>query len=156
MRSDLPLTVYFDGSCRLCRSEILNIQAHDVRAHDTRGYLVLVDCSAPDFDDTPFRAEGITRAAMLERMHVRDRQGHWVQGVDAFELLYRTVRMQRMASLWGGRTRGLMERLYPWIARHRHGLSLTGLPLLFEAWGRCAARKAFRQSQKCGKGQCSI
>jgi len=152
MRSDLPLTVYFDASCRLCHSEIRNI-----KTHDTKGHLLLVDCSAADFDDAPFRAEGITRADMMERMHVRDNQGAWIKGVDAFELIYRTAGMQGMASLWGGRyTRRLMEKLYPWVARHRHGLSLTGIPLLFESWDKCVARRAFRRSQQCRKGRCSI
>ncbi len=151
MRSDLPLTVYFDASCRLCHSEIRNIQAHDARGH-----LRLVDCSAPGFDDAPFRKEGITRADMMERLHVRDNQGAWIKGVPAFELIYRAAGMQRVADFWGGgRTRHLMEKLYPWIARHRRGLSLTGLPLLFEAWARCAAWQAHRRSRRCTKGACS-
>jgi predicted DCC family thiol-disulfide oxidoreductase YuxK len=149
MRSDLPLTVYFDASCRLCRSEMLSI-----KAHDTRDYLRLVDCSAPGFDDAPFRADGITRADMMERLHVRDNQGAWIKGVPAFELIYRTVGMQRMAGLWGRRE--LMNRLYPWIARHRHGLSRTGLPLLFTLCGKYAAWRAHRRSRGCKNGKCSI
>lgn len=152
MRSDLPLTVYFDASCRLCHSEILNI-----KAHDAKDYLRLVDCSSADFDDAPFRAYGITRADMMQRLHVRDNQGAWIKGVPAFELIYRTAGMQHMAGFWGGRhTRPLMEKLYPWVARHRRGLSLTGLPLLFEAWGKCVARRAYRRSRKCNNGNCSI
>lgn len=149
MRSDLPLTIYFDASCGLCHSEMLNI-----KAHDHRNYLRLVDCSAADFDDAPFRTDGITRADLMERMHVRDNQGAWIKGVPAFELIYRTVGMRHMAKLWGNRT--LMGRLYPWIARHRHGLSLTGLPVLFSLWGKCAARRAYRRSQQCKDGDCSI
>jgi predicted DCC family thiol-disulfide oxidoreductase YuxK len=149
MRSDLPLTVYFDASCGLCHSEMMNI-----KAHDSREYLRLVDCSAPDFDDAPFRADGITRADMMDRLHVRDNQGAWIKGVPAFELIYRTIGMHRMARLWG--SRALMERLYPWIARHRHGLSLTGLPILFSLWGKCAARRAHKRSRACKDGKCSI
>jgi predicted DCC family thiol-disulfide oxidoreductase YuxK len=133
----------------MCHSEILNL-----KAHDTRNHLRLVDCSAPDFDDAPFRPEGASRNDMMTRLHVRDRQGAWIKGADAMELIYRTAGMQRMASLWGPRT--LMGRLYPWIARNRHGISMTGIPLLFRVWGRLAARRAYRRSQACSKGRCSI
>jgi len=152
MRSDLPLTVYFDASCRLCHSEMRNI-----KGHDSAGYLLLVDCSAADFDDAPFSAFGITRAAMMGCLHVRDNQGAWIKGVPAFELIYRTIGMSALANFWGGYyTRPLMEKLYPWIARHRRVLSLTGLPLLFEAWGSYAARRAHKRSTQCSKGQCAI
>lgn len=152
MRNDLPLTVYFDASCRLCNSEMQNI-----KAHDAAGYLMLADCSAPGFDDAPFRADGVTRAAMMECLHVRDNQGAWIRGVPAFELIYRTVGMAGLANIWGGRyTRPLMEKLYPWVARHRQAISLTGFPLLFEAMEKRAARRAFKRSQACSKGQCSM
>ena len=149
MRSDLPLTIYFDASCRLCHSEMMNLQAHDAR-----GYLRLVDCSAPAFDDAPFRADGITRTDMMERLHVRDNQGAWIKGVAAFELIYRTIGMHSMARLWGPDT--LLGRLYPWIARHRQALSLTGLPLLFSLWGKCAARRANKRSRACKDGKCRL
>jgi len=152
MRSDLPLTVYFDASCRLCRSEMQNI-----KVHDTQGYLLLVDCSAADFDDAPFSAAGITRSAMMGCLHVRDNQDAWIKGVSAFELIYRTVGMPTLANLWGGHySRPLLEKLYPWIARHRQMFSLTGLPLLFELWGNCAARRSHKRSKQCSKRQCSI
>jgi len=34
MRSDLPLTVYFDASCRLCHAEM-----HDIKAQDRTDHL---------------------------------------------------------------------------------------------------------------------
>jgi predicted DCC family thiol-disulfide oxidoreductase YuxK len=149
MRSDLPLTVYYDASCSLCHNELMNI-----KLHDTRNHLRLVDCSAPGFDDSPFHAEGVTLEHMMERLHVRDNQGAWIKGVAAMELVYRSAGMQRMASLWGPRT--LMGRMYPWIARNRHGISRTGIPLLFSLWGKLAARRAYRRSQGCKNGQCSV
>lgn len=152
MNNNLPLTIYFDASCRLCNSEIQAIKSHDMA-----DYLVLVDCSAAHFDDTPFRAEGVTRVAMMEALHVRDSQGAWIKGVAAFELIYRTVGLSAIANFWGGRyTRPLAERVYPWIARHRQALSRTGLHLLYAAWGRYAARRAYQRSQKCSQGQCSL
>jgi predicted DCC family thiol-disulfide oxidoreductase YuxK len=152
MNQQYPLTVYFDASCRLCSSEI---QA--IKLHDTNGNLVLIDCSAADFDDGLFRVEGITREEMMESLHVRDSQGKWFKGVSSFELIYRTVGMPGMAGLWGGRlTRPLTEAVYPWIVSHRQSLSKLGLPILFDLWGKCSARRAYKRSRQCSDGQCSI
>ena len=152
MNKQYPLTVYYDASCGLCNSEIQNIKIHDSEQH-----LILVDCSAASFDDTPFRADGVTREAMMECLHVRNSQGMWIKGGSAFELLYRTVGMPVLVKLWGGRlTRPLMEHIYPWVAHNRQVISFTGLPLLFKLWGMCEARRAFKRSRKCHEGQCSI
>ncbi|MDD4963642.1 MAG: DUF393 domain-containing protein [Gallionella sp.] len=146
------LTVYFDASCGLCRHEMGAIQQHDVAQR-----LTLVDCSAADFDDTPFRAEGVTRAAMMASLHLRDAAGAWITGVDAFAVLHRTVGMTGIARLWGGKlTRPVMLRLYPLVARHRQLLSWTGLPLVFVVWEKYAAWQAERRSQSCRDGACSF
>lgn len=149
MRSDLPLTVYYDASCPMCHSEILNI-----KAHDAKGHLRLVDCSAPDFDDAPFRPEGVNRNDMMIRLHVRDRQGAWIKGADAMELIYRTAGMARMARLW--ERNALLARLYPWIADHRQALSATGIPLLFALWRKWLVWRMHRRSQACKNGKCSL
>lgn len=152
MNEQYPLTVYFDASCGLCNSEM---QA--IRIHDSKQQLILVDCSSADFDGTPFRAEGVTREAMMACLHVRDSGGVWIKGVAAFELLYRTVGMTALAKLWGGRlTRPLMERAYPWVARHRQLLSWTGMPVLFKLLGKCEARRAHKRSRRCSEGRCTI
>ncbi len=152
MNERYPLTVYFDASCGLCNSEMQAIKIHDVGQR-----LTLVDCSAVNFDDTAFRSAGITRADMMACLHVCDGQGVWIKGVAAFELLYRTVNMPTLARLWGGRlTRPVMERVYPWVARHRNLLTWTGMPLLFMLIGKCEARRAHKRSQRCSKGRCAI
>lgn len=152
MNEHYPLTVYFDASCGLCNSEMQAIKTHDVGQR-----LALVDCSAANFDDTTFRSEGITRADMMACLHVRDGRGTWIKGVAAFELLYRSVNMPTLARLWGGRfSRPVMERAYPWVARHRNLLTWTGMPLLFMLIGKCEARRAHKRSQRCSKGQCAI
>lgn len=152
MNEQYPLTVYFDASCGLCNSEM---QA--IKIHDSAQQLILVDCSPVNFDDRAFRAEGITRESMMACLHVRDSAGVWIKGVAAFELLYRTVGMSALASLWGGKfTRPLMERAYPWVARHRQLLSWTGMPILFKLLGKCEARRAFKRSRRCSAGRCAI
>lgn len=152
MNEQYPLTVYYDASCGLCNSEMQNIRIHDSGKH-----LILVDCSPPDFVDTPYRADGVTREAMMECLHVRNAHGEWIKGVAAFELVYRTAGMPALASLWGGKfTRPIAERLYPWVARHRRAISWTGLPILFMLCGKCEARRAYRRSRQCRDGECAI
>ena len=152
MQAATPLTIYFDASCALCNSEMQNIKQHD--ADDA---LILIDCSAPDFDDTPFRPEGITRDTMMNCLHARDGNGTWLKGVAAFEVIYRTVGMAAIAKLWGHPlTRPMAERAYPWVVRHRHFLSALGLHKLFGLWSQRAARTSNRKSQACKDGRCSI
>lgn len=117
------LTAFYDGSCSLCSAEMAALKELD---HD--GAIAFVDCSAQDFDDTPCRTEGVSRAAMLRAMHVRDVLGDWHRGVDAIALLYATAGAPRLARLWAHPlTRPIVQRLYPVVVRHRHGLSRLGL-----------------------------
>lgn len=150
MAAHFPLTVYFDASCRLCASEMQNI-----KQHDHKNQLVMVDCSAADFDDSPYQALGITRATMMHRLHLQDAKGQWLVGVDAFVLLYDTVGLSCIAKLWGHPvTKPWAKRFYPWIADHRYLLSWFGLPELINAWSRHAAKKAEQRSRLCQEGLC--
>jgi predicted DCC family thiol-disulfide oxidoreductase YuxK len=150
MNAHYPLTIYFDASCRLCNSEMQNIKIHDA---DNR--IVLIDCSAADFDDTPFRKEGIDRQLMMNRLHMQDASGQWFTGVDAFEVIYRAIGMASIALLWGGRfTKPVAEKLYPWVVEHRYALSKIGLPELFGLWSKQAAKKSDRLSRQCHENNC--
>jgi predicted DCC family thiol-disulfide oxidoreductase YuxK len=68
-------TIYFDGSCPLCRAEI-----GYYRQKDRAGLLCFVDVSEPAAA-TP---EGITRQRAMERFHVRAGDGRIVSGAAAF------------------------------------------------------------------------
>lgn len=149
MNVQYPLTVYFDASCPMCHSEILNI-----KAHDAKGWLFMVDCSTPGFDDAPFRHEGVTLRDMMTQLHVRDRLGIWTKGANAMELIYHTAGMQRMAKLW--ERNALLGRLYPWIARHRQALSLTGISLPFALWRKWLVWRLHRKTQACKNGRCAL
>ena len=96
-RSSAPglLTVFFDGACGLCSAEMRELKRLDRHAE-----LDLVDCSAAAFDETPWVAEGVSRAQMLQALHVRDVLGDWHRGVDAIALLYATVGAPQLARLW--------------------------------------------------------
>lgn len=152
MKQPAKLTIYFDASCRLCSSEI-----HNIKQHDTNNCLTLVDCSSVEFDDSPFKQECIDKQDMMNCLHARNERGEWIKGVAAFEVIYRSVGMTSVAALWGHSiTRPLAERIYPWVVRHRQFLSSLGLHILFNIWGRHAARQADKKSRQCKSGKCAV
>ncbi|MEQ1531792.1 MAG: DUF393 domain-containing protein [Methylococcales bacterium] len=151
MHITYPLTVYFDASCRLCNSEMQNIKQHDAQQR-----LILIDCSAHDFDTTICKQNNISLDTMMNRLHAQDAAGQWLMGVSAFEVIYRTIGMPLMANIWGHTLmRPLTERLYPWIADHRYLFSRLGFPELITLYGRYAARRADKRSRACHEGKCT-
>lgn len=76
MKSDLPkLTVFFDGSCPLCRAEI-----GYYRRKDQYRALCFVDISGPG----TIPPEGVTQQRAMKRFHVRAIDGRVVSGAAAF------------------------------------------------------------------------
>lgn len=150
MATVYPLTIFYDASCKLCNTEM-----ESVRALDQKHRLVLVDCSSADFDERPYTEVGISQQDMLNCMHIRDSQGNWYRGVDAFEHIYNAIGLRKIAKLWAHPlTRPLTERAYPWVVKNRHVLSHLGLPMVLKLWGRFAAYRAFNRSKACAKGAC--
>jgi predicted DCC family thiol-disulfide oxidoreductase YuxK len=144
------LQVFYDASCRLCATEMQQLKQLD---HDD--WLELIDCSAAAFDDAPYRAAGVTRAAMLDALHVREPGGGWHVGVDAFGLLYGTLGLDAIATAWTHPlSRRFTERAYPWIVRHRHALSRLGLHRLAPWLSSLAAHHAARRP-RCSAGDCT-
>ncbi len=152
MNTTPRITVFYDGSCPMCSAEI-----HGLKKLDARNQIGLLDCSPPDFDDTPYRMHGIDRAAMMDALHVLDANGAWHKGVDAFALLYRTAGLPLAASLWNHPlTRPFTARLYPWVARNRQALGRLGLTRAMELLGKFYAIRAHRNSRHCAKGRCLL
>jgi predicted DCC family thiol-disulfide oxidoreductase YuxK len=138
-----PLTVYYDRSCHLCRGEIDNIAARDVH-----GLLHFVDCSAADFDA---RAMPVSREVMLEAIHARDAAGVWMNGVAVFVAMYAAAEMGMVARFLNHRRiKPLMERAYPWIARHRYIFSWLGV---HHAMNFFAARARKKRERLMGQAQ---
>lgn len=144
-----PLTIYFDAACPLCASEMRTL-----KAADTEGRLVLVDCSAPGFDDASLAACGVSREAMLARIHARDAAGRWLDGVEVFEAAYGAAGFSALARLWGSkRLRPCWDRVYPWIARRRYLLSRLGFTCFFRLLS-FAARDRATEVPAAGKRDC--
>jgi predicted DCC family thiol-disulfide oxidoreductase YuxK len=116
-----PLTVYYDASCPLCKSEMDALKARDVE-----DLLHLVDCSTGlvAFAD-------VTPAAMMARIHARDAAGRWLCGLDVFAAVYRAAGFSALSRLYASRAlRPLLDRGYAWVADHRQLLSRLGLSQL--------------------------
>ena len=146
-----PITVYYDHSCVLCRSEIEHI-----KVRDERGMLLLVDCSAADFDDSKLP---VSKATLMDCIHAIDLQGRWVKASDVFVVLYTAVGMHRTAKAWSF-GKPIAEKLYPLIVRHRTFLSKLGIDTFFN-WQtrRYLAKKAaaaHKNSQACRDDACAV
>lgn len=113
------LTVYFDGSCPLCRREISLYQ--DL---PSKQLLRWVDVSTP----TALPC-GLTCALAMRRFHVRDAQGRLYSGAEAFSVLWRCFA--------GWRVLGWMTAVPPlsWLAEAAYRLFLPLRPRL-QAWLR--------------------
>ena len=95
MESQLPKsTVYFDGSCPLCRAEIGYYQRKDQYSA-----LCFVDISEPG----GIPPEGITQEHAMKRFHVRASDGRVLSGAAAFVEVW--TRLPRWR--WAARLAGL-------------------------------------------------
>jgi predicted DCC family thiol-disulfide oxidoreductase YuxK len=150
LTATLPLTIYYDASCPLCRKEMHALSDHDVRAQ-----LQLVDCSSPGFRDPEVDRAGFQTQALMALIHAHDADGRWFIGVDVFVLAYRAVGIDTIAGLWSNRwLRPIWDRTYPWIARHRMGLSKIGFTTAFGWLVAWSARRSLARSQACHDGVC--
>ncbi len=147
-----PLTLYYDAACPLCAREMQALAAY---AGAQR--LRLIDCSSPAFSDPETRAANLSRAELMRLIHARDGAGQWYRGIDVFVLAYDAVDIRAVARLWAHpRWRPLWERVYPWVAQHRMGLSRLGLGRPFGWWVGWAARRAQVRAAGCRDGACAV
>ena len=115
------LTVYYDGSCPLCRAEI----DHYGRQQGAEG-LCFTDISPEDARPGP----DLARSAAMARFHVRDPQGQLVSGAAAFVLIWQSLPRWR----WAARLARLPGAM--WLLEGGYRLLLPVRPLL----ARLAAR----------------
>lgn len=114
---DFEVEVFFDGECPLCMREIRMLQRLD-RARRIR----FVDIADKAFDA---ESEGVTWAALMDRIHGRLPDGTLIEGVEVFRRLYAAVGFRRLVALT--RLPGIahaLELAYTLFAKNR--LRLTG------------------------------
>lgn len=77
-----PLTIFFDGACSVCSTEM----SHYRSMADQR--VAFVDIATNDFDAEVF---GKTTADFQEKLHARDADGQFFTGVEAFRRLWEAL-----------------------------------------------------------------
>ncbi len=82
MNINYPLTIFFDGACGVCSTEM----GHYRSIADQR--VVFVDIAAIDFDAKLF---GKTTIEFQEKLHARDADGQFFTGVEAFRRLWEAL-----------------------------------------------------------------
>ena len=105
-------TVFFDGSCPICRAEIGFMERRD-----RDGRLSFADVADPSTPLPP----GLDRDSAMRRFHVRGADGEMRDGAAAFAAMWREVPLfrplGRLASLPG--MVPLLDRLYSGFLRVR-------------------------------------
>lgn len=128
MDSLLPKsTVYFDGSCPLCRTEM-----EHYRRNDQEHVLCFVDIS----DTCTPPPEGITRKNAMKRFHVRAGDGRVLSGAAAFVEVW--TRLPRWG--WAARAASLPGALIALEWGYR--IFLPVRPLISRFFGRALGLQA--------------
>ena len=90
MPNDEPkLTVFFDGSCPLCRAEIGHYQRQ--RGADVIDFVDVSSGAAPSVC-------GVDRSQLMARFHVRETDGRLHSGADAFARVWSRLPAWRWAA----------------------------------------------------------
>ena len=113
------VSVYFDGACPLCRTEI-----NHYRALNGAGQIEFIDVSK-DRTDLP---DDLDRAAALKRFHVRRGDGRLVSGAEAFIALWSELPSYR----WLARIGALPG--VSWVLEAGYRLSLVVRPVIAKFW----------------------
>ncbi len=126
MRSDPPkLTVYFDGSCALCRAEI-----GYYGRHDTSGALCSLDISQTGISPP----HGISRERAMERFHILADDGRLLSGAAAFVEVWKLLPGWR----WAARIMAVPGALAALELAYR--MFLPARPILSRLFAKAARR----------------
>ncbi len=129
---NLPIRIFFDGSCSVCASEIRHYKSRDIH-----GNLLLVDISKEDFQPEKY---GKTMEDFMTQMHVLDQQGQFFLGVNAFPAIWQALPGRLFAFL-------AMFMMLPGI----HSVARLAY-ILFAKY----RRNLFPKKNKCETGTCDI
>ncbi len=82
MKINYPLTLFYDGACGVCSTEIRYYRS----IADQR--VIFVNIASANFDAEVF---GKTTDEFQEKLHARDADGHYYSGVEAFRRLWEAL-----------------------------------------------------------------
>lgn len=126
MTSDQNIEVFYDGDCPICRMEVNWYERMDKR--DSISWLDITKFADRELPNDKSREE------LLGKFHVRDADGNWFIGVDAFARIWRNLPyLNRGALLFSvPGIRGLTEVAYrgflKWQRWHRRRRHLEAAP----------------------------
>ena len=147
--STYPLTLLYDSSCLICKTEMDALRDRDAG----NGRLRFIDIAAPGFDPGPY---GKTLAELNAVIHGVKADGRLVSGMETLRLAYAAVGLG-----WVLRPTGwpllqpLFERAYAGFAQRRDGVSAALAPVI----ERAAAWRTARRMQRCQSrqsGRCDL
>ena len=117
-RTDLPITLLYDGRCSLCSSEIRFMQRIDT----TGSTIHALDIAAPDFNPAD---HNLTHADVMARIHALLPDGRVLTGMAVFRHAYAALGLGWLTAPTGWPVfKPLFDRFYDWFARNR--LRLAG------------------------------
>jgi len=133
MATAFPVQVFYDGSCLVCSREM-----ESYRKNNPENRLQFVDISAADFNPARFDK---TLSDFMAQLHVRDAQGNFTTGVDAF------------MTIWQAYPSGSLWRLFSGL------VGLPGINYLSRFGYQIFARNRHllpKRKQDCDSGTCNL
>lgn len=120
-----PLEIFYDGDCLVCATEI-----EHYRQRNPLQRLRFIDIRSADFQPADY---GKTQDEFMARIHVRDQQGQFYTGVEAFLLIWQAYPggspYRLLAAVIGLPGINLLARGgYRIFARYRHLLPKKSSP----------------------------
>jgi predicted DCC family thiol-disulfide oxidoreductase YuxK len=110
------LTLYFDGNCPFCASEMRRL-----KRWNKAGHLAFADVAEPGFDPAPL---GVTAADLDRELHSRTASGEILVGIDSMLVAYTLVgKGWLVAPLRIRWLRPVLANLYRRFARNRYRFS---------------------------------
>ena len=148
MRSDYPLTIFFDASCPVCALEMDHL-----RARDKTSRLVLVDMSASGFDAARY---GLALPELDAAIHALRPDGSVVRGMAVLRLAYAAAGLGWLLQPSAAAPlRPVFDAAYRVFARHRKSISRALAPLLGALRERRAPR-VFTHMEGCVGAECKM
>lgn len=110
-----PLTIFYDGACRMCVRQVENF-----RAKDAKKRFIFIDISQADFEAKKF---GLEAEPLQKYIYAKDASGRIVRGVDAFIWMWRACDQKILAWFVGlPIVKQLGKFFYRFISRFRYRL----------------------------------
>ncbi|SHI88690.1 Predicted thiol-disulfide oxidoreductase YuxK, DCC family [Malonomonas rubra DSM 5091] len=133
MATAFPLQIFYDGACLVCSKEM-----DHYRKRNVHGHLQFIDISREDFQPEEY---GKSKAEFMAQLHVRDGEGNFTTGIDAF------------TTIWQAYPSGSVYRLFSAL------VGLPGIDLLSRGGYKLFARYRHllpKRKNDCDSGRCGL